>query len=241
MGRVRRHLTYPNVISTLCLFVLLGAGAYAAGLGKNSVKSKQIQNGAVKTADLADNSVTSAKVADGSLLGKDFASDQLPRGATGPQGPAGDIGAVQYARVRLHSGSTTVPDSTETRLSFDQIVEDTGGMADLVNHPTTLVAQHDGVYLLTGAGRWSSVQHTGRLGTNIEVLRVDGGQIFDKGVSSFDVVTPPAQFVEQPLSVVERLSAGQQVALTAYQTTTVNETQDFSDHGAFLEMTYLGR
>jgi hypothetical protein len=30
MKSARRHLSYANVISTICLFILLGGGAYAA-------------------------------------------------------------------------------------------------------------------------------------------------------------------------------------------------------------------
>ncbi|MEO7198551.1 MAG: hypothetical protein ABIZ50_08780 [Solirubrobacterales bacterium] len=81
---VRPHLTYSNVVSTLCLFVVLGGGAYAASkLPKNSVASKQIKAGAVKNADIADNAVTSPKVKAGSLLSSDFAAGQLPQGPPG--------------------------------------------------------------------------------------------------------------------------------------------------------------
>lgn len=48
MRKLRGNLTYANVVSTLCLFLLLGGGAYAAiKLPKNSVGTKQIKNGAV--------------------------------------------------------------------------------------------------------------------------------------------------------------------------------------------------
>ena len=49
---MRPRLTYSNVVSTLCLFLLLGGGAaYAAShLGKNSVGSKQLKKNAVITA-----------------------------------------------------------------------------------------------------------------------------------------------------------------------------------------------
>ena len=48
---MRPRLTYSNVVSTLCLFLLLGGGAaYAAShLGKNSVGSKQLKKNAVIT------------------------------------------------------------------------------------------------------------------------------------------------------------------------------------------------
>ena len=45
--RVRKKLTYSNVIACLALFVALGGVAVAAGLPKNSVGAKQLKNGAV--------------------------------------------------------------------------------------------------------------------------------------------------------------------------------------------------
>jgi hypothetical protein len=95
-GRISTYLR-NNVLGLVAIFIALGAGAYAAGLPKNSVKSKQIKAGAVKNSDLADNAVTSEKVKDGSLLGADFATGELPVGpvgATGAQGPQGGDGAT---------------------------------------------------------------------------------------------------------------------------------------------------
>jgi hypothetical protein len=96
MLRFRPRLTYANVMATLALFIALGAGAYAAGLPRDSVKSKQIKAGAVKGDELADNAVTSPKVADGSLLRGDFAAGQLP-GDPGPAtGPASGVLSGSY-------------------------------------------------------------------------------------------------------------------------------------------------
>lgn len=81
MRTIRSKLTYANVISTLCLFLLLGGGAAFAAtkLAKNSVGTAQLKNGAV----------TSAKVKSGSLLASNFAAGQLP---AGPQGVKGETG-----------------------------------------------------------------------------------------------------------------------------------------------------
>jgi hypothetical protein len=47
------RLSYANVISTLCLFVVLGSGAYAVATApKDSVVSRSIKNGQVKKKDL---------------------------------------------------------------------------------------------------------------------------------------------------------------------------------------------
>jgi hypothetical protein len=51
LTRLRPRLTYANVISTLCLFIVLGGGAYAANaLPKNSVGAKQLKKDAVRSA-----------------------------------------------------------------------------------------------------------------------------------------------------------------------------------------------
>jgi hypothetical protein len=58
----------PLGLVALILVVLGGSSAYAAvRLTKNSVKSKHIQNGAVKRVDLANRTVTAKKVRDGAV------------------------------------------------------------------------------------------------------------------------------------------------------------------------------
>lgn len=78
-AKLRARLTYANVVSTLCLFIVLGGTSYAALVitGRN----------------VKDSSLTGKDVRDGSLLKKDFASGQLPAGPAGPPGPKGDQGA----------------------------------------------------------------------------------------------------------------------------------------------------
>jgi hypothetical protein len=63
MKRVTRHLSYSNVMVTVLAFVVLGGTAWA--IAKNSVGSKQLKAGAVKTADVADGAITDAKLAEG--------------------------------------------------------------------------------------------------------------------------------------------------------------------------------
>ena len=52
LQRIRRRLTYSNVIATIAMFLALSAGAYA--LARNSVKSKHIAPGAVSLSDTND-------------------------------------------------------------------------------------------------------------------------------------------------------------------------------------------
>jgi hypothetical protein len=72
MRRIRSHLTYANVISSLCLFLLLSGGTAVALSGTDTVQSDDLGPGAqVKAVDLAANSVSSLKVANGSLNDED--------------------------------------------------------------------------------------------------------------------------------------------------------------------------
>jgi hypothetical protein len=53
MNRITSRLTYANVISSLCLFLLLGGGTAVALNGANTVFSDDIVNGQVREPDLA--------------------------------------------------------------------------------------------------------------------------------------------------------------------------------------------
>jgi hypothetical protein len=105
MHRVRGRLTYSNVISTLCLFLLLGGGtAYAASqLEKESVGAHQLKKGAVTPAKLS-------KAAKATLVGPAGPKGATgATGSTGPQGPAGDGKLFSFAGGALGvTGGTTV-------------------------------------------------------------------------------------------------------------------------------------
>ncbi len=60
--KFRQRLSFANVVSLIALFVALGGTAWA--LESNSVRSKHIVDGQVRTPDLAPDSVTAAKLAD---------------------------------------------------------------------------------------------------------------------------------------------------------------------------------
>jgi type VI protein secretion system component Hcp len=75
LSTLTRRLTYANVTSTACLFILLGGSAYAA----TAITGRDVRNG----------SLTSADVRDHSLRSRDFKTGELPRGRQGDPGPAG--------------------------------------------------------------------------------------------------------------------------------------------------------
>jgi hypothetical protein len=75
LRRLRARLTYANVTATLALFLALGGSAYAiVKLPKNSVGSKQIKAGGVKTPELAKAAVKGTKIATGAVDGSKIAA-----------------------------------------------------------------------------------------------------------------------------------------------------------------------
>ena len=67
--RIRPHLSYATVVSSLTAFVVLcGGAAFAANqLAKNSVGKKQLKANAVTTAKIKKNAVTKAKIRNGAV------------------------------------------------------------------------------------------------------------------------------------------------------------------------------
>jgi hypothetical protein len=69
MKRFLPRLTYANVVSTLCLFLLLGGTSALAAtqLAKNSVGTKQIKKNAVATAKIKNSAITTNKIKNGAV------------------------------------------------------------------------------------------------------------------------------------------------------------------------------
>jgi hypothetical protein len=104
---LRRHFTYANVISTICLFLVLGGGAAFAAtkLAKSSVGTEQLKGEAVTKGKMAPNSVNSKKVVNGSLTGEDIVSSSL--------------GKVPNASYAEHADSATTATNASHATSAD--------------------------------------------------------------------------------------------------------------------------
>jgi len=120
MKKLRSMLTYANVISTLCLFLLLGGGAAVAAshLGTNSVGAKQLKKNSVTTAKIKNkavtgtkirnNSVNGAKVADGSLTGADV-QDRSLTGADIDQASLTGVRAANVTGISIKGNAKCTP------------------------------------------------------------------------------------------------------------------------------------
>ena len=164
--RTADHLTYANVVSTLCLFVLLGGGAYAATkLGKDSVGSRQVRNGSIKGVDVKDDGLTGAEVEDNGITGADV--DESSLGAV-PDA----TNAVTAANAELLDGV----DSSELVRSFGANVSSTA------QGPIFYVKELDALLVgdtAPGASSCFRIRHTGDFGDiSVSDLADETGPLF---------------------------------------------------------------
>jgi hypothetical protein len=151
MQALRSKLTYANVISTLCLFLILGGSAYAATqLPKNSVGARQIKNGAISGAKIKKGSIEAIKLtalAQSTLQGAK--GPKGAKGATGAKGAKGDTGARGPTGLTGATGSSgayaTVLDSIPpafqgTHPGFDGVEEAATGVYCLTPSAGTSIA-----------------------------------------------------------------------------------------------------
>jgi hypothetical protein len=120
MKAIRGKLTYANVVSTICLFLLLGGGAAFAAthLPKNSVGTKQLKRGAVTPVKLSK----SVK----KQLARSARGTTGPQGPIGPQGLVGPQGAAGATNVVVRVGPTETGTS-EVRCHAGEVAVGGGG------------------------------------------------------------------------------------------------------------------
>jgi hypothetical protein len=136
MSRIRRHLTYSNVMATFAVFVVLGGAAYAAfHLPKNSVRSRNIKNGQVKKADLASRAVTGGKVRDHSLRLADMVVGKAtvnfdPTSLQPTQCEIKSVNGGAFAGVKPGDVGLVFPDGVIDPLFAYSFRQDTAGVAN---------------------------------------------------------------------------------------------------------------
>lgn len=137
---LRRHLTYANVISTICLFLVLGGGAAFAAtkLAKSSVGTEQLKGEAVTKGKLAADSVNSKKVVDGSLTGSDIQASTLGKvpnaGYAENADHATTAGSANSAATATDASHATTADTAANAEKLDGHTPSEFG-AVLVSHP----------------------------------------------------------------------------------------------------------
>jgi hypothetical protein len=103
-------LSYANVVSTICLFLLLGGAAVAATvLPKNSVGTKQLKNKSVTAAKIKDGAVTGSKVQVSSLATVPSAASATSAANAANADALGGKPASAYAATNLIRTATLDP------------------------------------------------------------------------------------------------------------------------------------
>jgi hypothetical protein len=121
MHRLRGKLTYSNVISTVCLFLLVGGGtAFAASqLGKESVGTNQLKKAAVTPAKLSAAAKAGMQGPAGPQGQQGAKGATGARGATGPQGAKGDTGPRGETGAKGDKGDTGEPGADANVLVYN--------------------------------------------------------------------------------------------------------------------------
>jgi hypothetical protein len=130
MRPVRSHLSYANVVSTLCLFLLLSGGTAVALSGTDTVQSDDLGPGSqVKAPDVAANAVNGTDVVDNSLTGSDISEStlaQVPSAANGarridfnrPETDGSPVNVLRLDEMTLKAQCDVLESTTITSLSI---------------------------------------------------------------------------------------------------------------------------
>jgi hypothetical protein len=138
MQGLRSHLTYANVISTLCLFLLLAGGtAYAANtIGSSdiideSILSQDIKNAEVKVADIGQGAVATDEIANGQVKTADIGAGEVRSGnVANGQVLSADIGTGEVRSSNVANDNLTGGDIAGNSLKGADIDEGTLDVGD---------------------------------------------------------------------------------------------------------------
>jgi hypothetical protein len=144
--RIRRHLSYANVVATLALLLALGGGAYAI----ERVNSREIVNGTIKSVDLKNRkAVRAADVKRNGLRGRQIDERTLDASEFAPLtgDEAGDCNPSTTAFMNCARGSLRVEAQAHVLVVATGNQESVGGPAKAIceiridGHPEALAVQ----------------------------------------------------------------------------------------------------
>ena len=173
MKRFLPRPTYANVVSTLCLFLLLGgASALAATkLAKNSVGATQIKksavvtakikNAAVTTSKIAENAITSGKITDAAVTNSKLADAAVTSGKLADNAvTSGKIIDSAVTNSKLAANAVTsgkIADGEVRAADLGTIVTAQNTVQINAGADATVdVACPEGSILLSGGGYWTT-------------------------------------------------------------------------------------
>lgn len=154
MSRIRRRLTYANVMSTIAAFLAIGgASAFAAvHLGRNSVGTEQLKWNSVTSGKLAPEAVRAGRLAKDSV-----AADRLRRNSVGP----GKLAPEAVHAGRLAKNSVVSNRLRDNSVNASKIVDGTVGTKELADGAVS--ASKLGAINVRAASAWIGANSTGQV------------------------------------------------------------------------------
>jgi hypothetical protein len=131
MARVRRLLTFSNVIACLALFVALGGSVYAAG----KISGKQIKRSSLPGNRIKPKTIQPNRIKPKSLTARQVKTDSLTGTQINEKTLVG-VSAAALAEVQYHSTTATLPGGGRVGTATANCPPDTyviGGGATLSN------------------------------------------------------------------------------------------------------------
>ena len=111
------------VIACLALFAALTGSAFAAGVGKNTVRSPQIVDGTIRTVDLRDNAVAAGKIAPNAVDTTEIAENGVESSDVAPDSLT--------AAATSGAASVTSSEVADQSLTADDLGPDSVGSSEL--------------------------------------------------------------------------------------------------------------
>lgn len=194
LRKLRPRLTYANVVSTLCLFMLLGGTAWA--VAANSVGTAQLKNDAVTTAKLANGAVTKPKLGAASVGTRKLADAAVTGAKLGNAAVTGanvadnsltgaDINSATLGTVPLANDANSLQGKTLGDWSFGPVVVNREGPLPI---DQTSFATGRALLLVSGSGFRSATnaKHNGLIGLRflIDDTQVGVSRVFTNELDS---------------------------------------------------------
>jgi hypothetical protein len=166
LARLRKFLTFSNVIAMVALFFALGGSVYAAAgkisgtqikpksipgnrLKAKAVGTSQIQNGAVGGPQIKANAISGKQIQSGAITEKQIKAGSI----SGTQIKSGSLGATQI-------NQTTLTGISAANIHMVQYVAASGGLVSESENGTTVTATCPSGMKVIGGGATTSSAHS---------------------------------------------------------------------------------
>jgi hypothetical protein len=142
---VKERISYANVMATVAVFIAMGGGAYAV---KNSVGSKEIENGTVRSKELKDDDVRAedietaavggSEVADGSVGSADIAGSAVGAAQIGTDAvKAAEIAANAVGTSEIAANAVGAAKIADGAVGAGEIADGQVGAAEIADSAVT--------------------------------------------------------------------------------------------------------